>query len=140
MVGEALGAGGYVDDAAVAKAVAEKAPLHGEIVAMGVGPQSWNFRFAECNASVGETSSPATGGQPVDSSVWLLVRPFSSDGLVGRFLSDDKGEAACDFPTELLDIEIPLCNVSQDYFMRRVAVNPLAGVAASLHEFSCRII
>ena len=69
MVGEAFGAVGYVDDAAVAKAVAEKGVLHVKVVAMCVGPQSWNFRFAECNASVGETSSLTAGGQPVDGSV-----------------------------------------------------------------------
>ena len=54
MVGEAVGAVGKANDAAIEKTVSEKGVLHGKIVLMGVGTKGGNPTKTKIETSIGQ--------------------------------------------------------------------------------------
>ena len=136
LVGEAGGAVGEVDDAAVGEPRLCYAVLHYVVVCVGVHAEVLAALPGPGEAGLGDAVAVAGAGQAVDGGVGEVVLQPSSliDAVVGGLDAGDEGEGAYGVAAFVFDDEAAAeADVFEHHVAGGVFACPLGGVAVGAH-------
>lgn len=138
LVGEARGAVGEVDYAAIGESVGTEEVLQHDVVSVGIDTQVVGVAETPVEALAGDAVGRLVGGEAVDNVIWRIVEPAAAlDIGVGGVFSGNKAESGDDFPLVFHHKAMSCRYLAEHQFSRWIGSIPLLHVAIGAHKAFC---
>ena len=136
--GDAVGAVGEADYAALGESVIHKTVFHHPVVGMSVDPYVAAAGEAPVETPIQHSSRAAVGGDAMNGAIGIVIQPCALDFTISGLLAGNEGESCNQQPLAVLHhIAHPALHIGKHRIPVRICAAPLKQIARSPHKSLC---